>query len=436
MEEISLTLSSTGHLTRKSQITDYQYHGIGLQTYNFWDFLVQTYEEKESRDAVVRLDDVSNTSSARGHPINIRVPYNEGHPEKGKKTRVIRGAGNNCLPNFIGKWFPRNDDNDQVNLHCAMMLALLKPWHVLEELKMANTSWQESLEQFLDQSSNRYRNIISSIQHYHRCKTATDTDHDDNAPVIDTSLDHEYPSADEDHRNALENDEDQNTASVQQENITAQDITDAKDRQTTYCERVYARDAVDIARGAEVFAGCENVANISGTASIGQSADLSRLDLWRQRLQCCVHDEIPEEHEDQNVISTDRVEISDDPDPTVTVLPIAEDVLSAVHPDELLTDQRRAFDIVAWHLMQTMQDARPRQLLLQIQGEGGTGKSKVIQTITNLFKSKGMQSWLIKSAYTGIAASLIGGDTTHRIGGLTMNGKQMGAAGKAVLEDR
>ena len=81
-------------------------------------------------------------------------------------------------------------------------------------------------------------------------------------------------------------------------------------------------------------------------------------------------------------------------------------------------------------------NASTTTVLLQIQGEGGTGKSKVIQTITGLFNSKGVQSWLIKSAYTSIAASLIGGDTTHRIGGLTMNGKGMGAAGKAILEDR
>ncbi|KAI0349341.1 hypothetical protein OH77DRAFT_1380004, partial [Trametes cingulata] len=51
-----------------------------------------------------------------------------------------------------------------------------------------------------------------------------------------------------------------------------------------------------------------------------------------------------------------------------------------------------------------------RMLLI---GEGGTGKSRVIQTVTQLFAAKGSADLLVKAAYTGIAASLIEGKTTH-----------------------
>lgn len=51
-----------------------------------------------------------------------------------------------------------------------------------------------------------------------------------------------------------------------------------------------------------------------------------------------------------------------------------------------------------------------------IHGEGGTGKSKVIQTITELFASKNVKHLLLKNTYTGVAASLIAGKTTHMIG--------------------
>jgi len=51
-----------------------------------------------------------------------------------------------------------------------------------------------------------------------------------------------------------------------------------------------------------------------------------------------------------------------------------------------------------------------------IHGEPGTGKSKVIQTLTENFVRRGAKSMLQKSAYTGIAASLIDGKTTHTIG--------------------
>ncbi|KAI0076307.1 hypothetical protein K474DRAFT_1555662, partial [Panus rudis PR-1116 ss-1] len=76
-------------------------------------------------------------------------------------------------------------------------------------------------------------------------------------------------------------------------------------------------------------------------------------------------------------------------------------------------DQRRAYDIVTWHLTRLLEGNSQPQLLMQIQGEGGTGKSKVIQTITQFFHQRGVGRMLLKSAYTGIAASLIEGKTTH-----------------------
>ncbi|KAI0261449.1 hypothetical protein BC834DRAFT_785293, partial [Gloeopeniophorella convolvens] len=80
----------------------------------------------------------------------------------------------------------------------------------------------------------------------------------------------------------------------------------------------------------------------------------------------------------------------------------------------LLMDQRRAFDVVYWHAMQpTDNDRKPPPLLMQIQGEGGTGKSRVIQTISAMFKMLGREQELVKAAYTGIAAPLIDGKTTH-----------------------
>ncbi|KAF8076844.1 hypothetical protein FPV67DRAFT_1387534, partial [Lyophyllum atratum] len=79
----------------------------------------------------------------------------------------------------------------------------------------------------------------------------------------------------------------------------------------------------------------------------------------------------------------------------------------------LREDQRRAYDIVAWHLDQTLSGRKPPPLRMILQGEGGTGKSKVIQTVTEAFKARGAGHMLMKSAFTGVAASLIDGKTTH-----------------------
>ena len=56
---------------------------------------------------------------------------------------------------------------------------------------------------------------------------------------------------------------------------------------------------------------------------------------------------------------------------------------------------------------------------MMIHGEGGTGKSKVLQTVMEAFRSRGCEHMLVKAAYTGVAASLIEGKTTHVIGGIS-----------------
>ncbi|KAI5892664.1 uncharacterized protein SCHCODRAFT_02456706, partial [Schizophyllum commune H4-8] len=79
----------------------------------------------------------------------------------------------------------------------------------------------------------------------------------------------------------------------------------------------------------------------------------------------------------------------------------------------LRPDQRRAYDLFRWHLEETLGNKSPPPMRMLLYGEGGTGKSRVVQTITELFRAKGVPHLILKGAYTGIAASLIDGKTLH-----------------------
>ncbi|PBK58624.1 hypothetical protein ARMSODRAFT_854946, partial [Armillaria solidipes] len=79
----------------------------------------------------------------------------------------------------------------------------------------------------------------------------------------------------------------------------------------------------------------------------------------------------------------------------------------------LKEDQRRAYEIIMWHLDETLSGREPPPLRMILYGEGGTGKSRVIQTVTQAFASRGQTGLLLKAAYTGVAASLIDGKTLH-----------------------
>ena len=120
-----------------------------------------------------------------------------------------------------------------------------------------------------------------------------------------------------------------------------------------------------------------------------------------------------------------------------TVLPIQELLGSHLMPSKsehlqeaidvaditcLNHEQRRAYDIVDRHLLKTLAGENPSQLRMIILGEGGTGKSRVIQAITSNFESLGAGNILVKGAYTGIAASIIDGRTLHVLTAIPLKG--------------
>ncbi len=85
--------------------------------------------------------------------------------------------------------------------------------------------------------------------------------------------------------------------------------------------------------------------------------------------------------------------------------------------------QRRAFNLVMWHLDATLEGQQTPPLHMIISGEGGTGKLKVIQTISAAFRERGVYQLLQKTAYIGIAASLIDGKTMHSLTSMSFGKK-------------
>lgn len=54
--------------------------------------------------------------------------------------------------------------------------------------------------------------------------------------------------------------------------------------------------------------------------------------------------------------------------------------------EDLLPEQHQAYDIIDWHFGETLTGKVPNQLMMIIPGEGGAGKSKTIQCITENFQ--------------------------------------------------
>lgn len=78
-----------------------------------------------------------------------------------------------------------------------------------------------------------------------------------------------------------------------------------------------------------------------------------------------------------------------------------------------LPEQQGSFKLIAHHIKQTRLGQSVDQMRMLVTGEGGTGKTYLIQCITNLLKFIDRSQWLIKAAPTGRAANIIHGDTLH-----------------------
>ncbi|EUC56046.1 ATP-dependent DNA helicase PIF1, putative [Rhizoctonia solani AG-3 Rhs1AP] len=457
-EQIVLDFDAHGRLVTRSQVEDYIHRGTSVEGYNLLQYLVDTYEQGiKSGRAVDQLssetsdhtqDSSHDHQSRPGRPRHTRISYLASHPRHASHHRILRAPNHNTLPNFVGPKLPHKADSDQCTLHAVSMLTLLKPWRSLLDLKSESQTWEDALEHFLATSGDhRHRDFVSSIDHYHSCRNAVGKD--PTHPTVPPTVSEELEELELDDEGAVEGSHILTAAQV-----TPEMISKVKEEAFTKRELQYGRTAVDIGylRG---FFNSEAPAQLRSTVTRGTHEVEQQLKAWLSALKSSRYPNV-------NSSSSSATQLGNPSDSgTVSLLAyptgsglsestssgdvilcsdsLQEQVLDPVSVDELFPEQRRAFDIVKWHLSQTVATLnsepshRPPQLLMLLVGEGGTGKSKVIQTITAEFERQGAIGMLVKSAYTGIAASLIGGNTTHHLAAISVNGKELSDEAKQKL---
>ncbi len=73
------------------------------------------------------------------------------------------------------------------------------------------------------------------------------------------------------------------------------------------------------------------------------------------------------------------------------------------------------------HLLAQIQDRKPEQLLLLVLGAGGTGKTVLINAISETYKYHAKKPNLDLTASSGVASMLFGGSTTYSWAGILTN---------------
>lgn len=400
---------------------DYTCRGPELEDFALLFFLVNTYDTDIPKESCAEEET---------RPRNPRIFYTAQHPHWHTRYRVLRTKGHNTLPAFVGRYFPRADDAELRPFYCASVLVLLKPWRRLSELRLPGCSWEQSLQAFLDSASKCVHDIIGNIQFFYDSRDAA-------AKRRLRELQEDSETRYSRHMFINPADEEGEEGNSEAFPIDLSDWCDEdfEDLERSFYdarELFYGFEAVQLAQSAGVFSRSENLPGAhTYSYRTATSTDLRQLEQWEALLLKDATEQVKARHLPQQAetsLPTNSVQglaavLTD-------VLPLTQEDLGlgqGLEPAELssLNDaQRRAHDMVIEHLRDTLAGKRPPQLKMIIYGEGGTGKSKVIQTITESFRQMDRPYLLVKASYTGIAASIINGFTIHNIGKIPVNGSE------------
>jgi hypothetical protein len=449
-EIVDLGTDSAGQLYTKSQFNDYALRGAGLEDFNVLQFFVDTWEGEAKSSPTPALDEANDLHRGPGRKSNQRFPYLSQHPNQGSKIRVLRSPDHNTLPNFIGSRLPRRDDAGIRSLYCASMLLLLKPWRRIEDdLKHPNETWEQAFQSFSNAAPPKTHDVMSNIQYYYECQRSA-------AESRDTDI---YAAVEEAEENSRGDEWDEEVEDVDGDGQGAQVLTEEgllhlQQSMKPVREVNHGIMAVMHAKHAHIFDDVEQwTPTGNGGVASATGDDMKKLLEWRHLMNEDVNCQqlrsiensgsVGDEGGDRerghgHVTALDgqlsasarqgpEVEhLSGDGDEATT-----EVSLAGLNINELNEEQRRAYEIVLWHAQQTLNgvtDIPP--LRMAIHGEGGTGKSRVIQTITKAFELLGVPHKLGKGAYTGIAASLVEGKTLHNFAQINVSGTQEVSAKK------
>lgn len=77
-----------------------------------------------------------------------------------------------------------------------------------------------------------------------------------------------------------------------------------------------------------------------------------------------------------------------------------------------------AHEIITSHLRAHIEGRNPPQRLVVVHGQGGTGKTAMLNAIADTFTRMGASCLLAKTAMTGVAASIVRGQMLHTWAGL------------------
>ena len=358
----------------RDQVQEYIDRGEEMQDLSYLDFVRNTYD-------VFIADFNVDTLHKRSH--NPTIPYlpNSGHH---KHYRVLRREEHETMITFSGAWFPRADDVTQRPLYCASVLALLKPWRTLVDIKRPDTTFEDEFAFFWNHQNIYTKSILDNIQYFYECSDKA------REKRIVTFFGHDDSEALQRHEKEDETLEEEGACSFDENKceITEADVDDALKEKFTGRELLYAETAMNLANEFKIFERAATSKHIPYMAHRATGEDLMNEDRW-MRYIADIEKERGGRYDDEDDDEPGEVVADEDFVMCDSGVEYQLNEVDSAHAgligdeSELNEEQKIVYTILKNYLQQQVpvENKKPPHVL--VFGAGGTGKTKIINALTN-----------------------------------------------------
>jgi len=393
-----------GQLRPVSQLTDYANRGPSLEHLSLWEFFRDTYNG-------LKLG--SSTKGKEAYCVSERSTFMNDTNDI-SRCQVVRKMGHETIVDFIGPWIPRNDYNEDFPLYCATMLVLLVPWRTIGAIHRNSASLEDEFHNFMQKATLDQLTFMKNVQYFYESSDRVRQHKKDGQPIEAVGAE-DIVFDDSDEQLGYAED-------FEELMVTEDDIEYAIEHPFGPDETGFAQVGMNIAADVGIFSE-DNINLQPGVfrkkiSRVAGYDDIRRYQEWK-----AVIDKVAEHDTDGSVIDNSGELMTFGRFSDVVAEPQVISQPSDAEEDppylqELNAEQRMAHDIVINHLDAEMANRKPPQLLMNVFGHGGTGKSTLLNAITTSFARRDVSHLFAKTAMSGVAASLIGGTTLHWWAGL------------------
>ena len=326
------------------------------------------------------------------------------------------------VPVILGPTFPRKNDIENRDLYAKIILLLFKPWRNLQELKVRNKTWSESLDEFIKslKTDGDILQRIENIELLKKSKEDADAEfeeaHNSNTQEETSDMNEQIIETEED--NFFSNDVDEENDETDDPQIDLSDLNDIDyieaNSESFSKTDVWESEALKIVEQFHPFNIPENSSQTNQESCLPvnsqfiekYSVQLKRyIDIWQKTITS-YEPSISLTKTGSNAYVESDLNIL-----TTSNLVSLEETAKIF---QLNFKQKIAFELFC----ENIHNEHAEQKIISLTGEGGTGKSQVIKAIEYFFENNAASHKILLSGSTGVAASEINGNTIHKLAGL------------------